>query len=139
MAILLRAHVPLIVQLNGSTIYSHEAPADKPASGRWIVVRERIDLGGVGETMSGLMSPVIQVMSESRDSLHTAEVARSWHAGVQDLCAKVLIGATLTITTGEAKLSRRIDRPSPVAYDADDASYYSTSTFACTMGPEDPE
>jgi hypothetical protein len=134
-ATLLKAKVSLLVELGGLNIYDHEVPDDKPPSGKWIVVRERIDLGGIEETASGLMSPMIQVMSESRESIHTPIQARAWHAGVQDIVLETLIGATVSVTTGRVDLIRRRQRPSPAAYDADDDTFYATSGFGCTMGP----
>ena len=135
MQTLLAAKVSLLQQLDGANVYAHEAPADKPASGKWVVVRERISIGGEPETASGLVFPTVQVMSESRRALHTAATARSFHAGVQDIIASVLLVSSLTVTTGEAKSVNQVERPSPVAYDADDDTRYSTSAFSVTMGP----
>lgn len=136
MVALLLAKAALLVQLGGTNVYAHEVPADKPASGKWAVVRERVALGGTPETVSGLQYPVIQVMFESRESVHTATAARAWHAAAHNLAAETLITRTLTVTTGEAVSVRRVTFPSPAAYDADDATRYSTAEYQVTMGPD---
>lgn len=135
MRTLLLAKAALLVQLGGANVYAHEAPADKPTSGKWVVVRERVALGGTPETTTGLQYPVVQTMVESREADQTATVARTWHAAVHALIAETLITGSLSVTTGEAKSVHRTTLPSPVAYDADDATRYSLAEYSLTMGP----
>lgn len=133
MAALLRADLDLVLELGGNNIYSHEAPSDKPSSGKWVVVRERIESGDIAETQSGLVWPTIQVMTECRDTISSP---RTVHGTLQDHIARALIGATPSVNKSTfAENIRRTVRPSAVAYDADDASYFSTSAFRCGLAP----
>lgn len=130
------ANPAILVQLGGANVYAHEAPADKPPSGKWIVVRERQEMGGDIETMSGLVSPLVLVMTECRRGVLSGAAARTWHATTHDLVAADILEQTITVTTGVASMPRRELRPSSAMPDADDDTTYSTAGYRVTLSAE---
>ena len=132
----IKGDVPILVKLGGANVFYPLAPANKPPSGRWITVRERYELGGMVEVESGFMLPMIQVMTESRESIHSPEEASDWHEQTQDEVLRALEEANISVTTGVVEFLKRDIRPSPILPDEDDDTYYSTSGYRMTMGPQ---
>lgn len=130
----LSENVSLLVQLGGRNVFAHEAAADKPSSGKWVVVRERVDIGGREEPVSGFALPAVQVMVESRKSLHTPEEARQFHADTHAIITEALTGVSVTIQDMGVSFPKQ-EASGIVAYDADDDTRYSTATFRATLSP----
>lgn len=130
----LSENVSLLVKLGGQNVFAHEAAADKPSSGKWVVVRERVDIGGRAELASGFTLPAVQVMVESRKSLHTPEEARQFHAETHAIITEALVGVSVTIQDMDVNFAKQ-ESSGIVAYDVDDDTRYSTATFRATLSP----
>ena len=114
-------------------IFAHEEPVDKPADGRWIVVRTFEPLGGrrtqsEGEVLARIHLKVVGEMAMPR--FHV------WHRAMHDRCDQALLGKTPSdLQRATASIISRETEPSAARYYADTDTRESVARYAVRLLP----
>lgn len=114
-------------------IYTHNEPAQLPASGKRLVVRARREVGPNMAPITGPMTVRVQVMAECDEETQNYP---TWHAALQDDVKEHVLSDTLNLEIEHGALASAITRtrrPGPPAYDARDGAFYTTSEFSFAL------
>lgn len=108
-----RASVAVLVRLGGPFVYALE-PSDKPASGRFCLVREMMTPGPQRVGYGHLRSVMVQVVFACPPS----DDAEAWLAESHEAAAAVIVGQTFAVDHGRTvHTATRYAWPSVTVYD----------------------
>jgi len=131
--VILLDHTAALADVLGSenNLYENLAPATKPASGRWAIIRQLEINGGEEEDESGYSSMRFQLMIEC--DRKTPEAYR-WLGQAHNHFASFLIDKWPSIKGAKTAVPiRRVRKPGPPRHDTVDDTYYSTAEYAITL------
>lgn len=118
-----------------ANIFAHRVGTVKPTSRKWLIIRQKIMIGGVMEHNSGWIKVAVQAMTVCNPELRNAD---KWHSALQNRINKYFVDTFVTLpilSEVVIPMHRTFGAPAPV-HDQLDDTLYTTSEFEIVLAPK---
>lgn len=129
----------VLSSLVGRGVFAGGDPADRPANGRFVIVKLESQLGGSSEHLQGWLTPRLFLRSKCLVSEFTELEALAWHTDLHAVAAAALLNFSASLAGGAnggtGTVVTREQQSDSVLTDAGDDTFYFSSFFSTRIIP----